>query len=117
MEFRELDDAEVKEFRQWAREHYRPGDPVNEMYHPVVQVECHEMNREIVNLVRRKVNMDRDYTSFDKDGNPVRLGDRIRVTGGGYGDVIEVLPPDKVTLRMEDCTELTWGSNAILKVG
>lgn len=44
--FRELSKEEEKAFKQWARDNYTLGDKVNEAYHPVVQEECHLMNRE-----------------------------------------------------------------------
>lgn len=30
-------------FREWARDHYRPGEPIREVWHPIVQDECHKM--------------------------------------------------------------------------
>ena len=44
--FRDLNETEVKEFKQWARDNYILGEKVNEAYHPVVQQECDLMNRE-----------------------------------------------------------------------
>jgi hypothetical protein len=42
--FRDLSDAEAKEFRQWARDNYQPGTPINPVWHPVVQQECNLIN-------------------------------------------------------------------------
>ena len=42
--FRKLLPEEEKRFRQWARENYRPLDPINGVWHPVVQDECRRMN-------------------------------------------------------------------------
>lgn len=43
--FRELDETEAEEFRQWARENYKPFDPINGVWHPIVQEECVEINK------------------------------------------------------------------------
>ena len=44
--FRQLKGSEENEFRQWARDNYVPGEPINEIWHPVVREECEQMNRE-----------------------------------------------------------------------
>lgn len=44
--YRTLNKKEEKEFRQWARDNYKPGEPINEMWHPVVEDECKKMNLE-----------------------------------------------------------------------
>ena len=45
--FRELDEKEEQEFRQWARENFKPGHmTINEVWHPVVRDECQKMNDE-----------------------------------------------------------------------
>jgi hypothetical protein len=44
--FRTLSPEETADFRQWARDNYTPGSPVNPVWHPVVQDECERMNRE-----------------------------------------------------------------------
>tara|TARA_Y100001951_G_scaffold31361_1_gene24535 strand:- start:17 stop:613 length:597 start_codon:yes stop_codon:yes gene_type:complete len=41
--FRDLNEAEEKEFRQWARDNYKAGDPIDTVWHPVVQDECKKM--------------------------------------------------------------------------
>jgi hypothetical protein len=46
--FRNLSDAEVREFRQWARDNYRLYSEIRLLWHPVVQRECEQMNREDV---------------------------------------------------------------------
>jgi hypothetical protein len=43
--FRELTDGEKEDFRQWARENYKPYDPILGIWHPVVQEECVKMNQ------------------------------------------------------------------------
>lgn len=44
--FRTLDANEEKAFRKWARENYKVGAPVSEIWHPSVQDECRLMNNE-----------------------------------------------------------------------
>jgi len=44
--FRELPEGEVVEFKRWARENYQPYDDIKGVWHPVVQAECVEMNKE-----------------------------------------------------------------------
>lgn len=42
--WRGLTPAEEEEFKQWARDNYNVGDPINEIWHPVVKSECIKMN-------------------------------------------------------------------------
>jgi hypothetical protein len=42
--FRDLNDQEVAEFRQWARDNYVIGSPINTVWHPVVVHECNRMS-------------------------------------------------------------------------
>jgi hypothetical protein len=44
--FRELTPEEEVPFRQWARENYKPFDPIKGIWHPVVQEECTKINKE-----------------------------------------------------------------------
>lgn len=44
--FRELTEEEVKEFRAWARENYKPYSKIHGTWHLVVQEECTRINRE-----------------------------------------------------------------------
>tara|TARA_R100000700_G_C3114635_1_gene106165 strand:- start:557 stop:718 length:162 start_codon:yes stop_codon:yes gene_type:complete len=44
--FRDLNDQEVVEFQQWARDNYVIGSPINIVWHPVVVAECNQMNAE-----------------------------------------------------------------------
>jgi hypothetical protein len=44
--FRTLDSLEERAFRQWARDHYRPGADIPEYWHPTVQDECRRINKE-----------------------------------------------------------------------
>jgi hypothetical protein len=44
MMFTPLDPEQEASFRAWARENYKPGDAINDVWHPIVQEECHTMN-------------------------------------------------------------------------
>ena len=44
--FKTLTAKEEAEYRKWAREHYQPYEPINGVYHPVVQDECVKINKE-----------------------------------------------------------------------
>ena len=44
--FRELSEQETKQFRQWARDNYKPLDEIKGIWHPVVQAECVRINIE-----------------------------------------------------------------------
>ena len=45
--FRQLTEPEKEKFRQWARTNYIPHTEINEVWHPVIQVECRRINEEI----------------------------------------------------------------------
>jgi hypothetical protein len=44
--FRKLTDEEIKEYRQWARENWKPGMEIKEVWHPVVRDEIRIMLNE-----------------------------------------------------------------------
>ena len=44
--FRDLDKDEEIKFRQWARDNYKVGDPIEWFWHPVIQNECEKINNE-----------------------------------------------------------------------
>ena len=44
--FKNLSEKEENSFRQWARENYKPFEPISGVWHPVVQDECTKINRE-----------------------------------------------------------------------
>jgi len=46
--FRNLTPEQQRQFRVWARMNYRPFDPIQGIWHPVVQDECVKMNAEAV---------------------------------------------------------------------
>lgn len=51
MQFLELTDEQIHEFRAWARANYTPGTPINALWHPVTRDECERMNTEARTLV------------------------------------------------------------------
>jgi len=50
--FRDLSEVEILEFRQWARDNYKPEDEINTLWHSVVQDECADMIIETQNRIR-----------------------------------------------------------------
>lgn len=45
--YKEIKTEEEREvFRQWARDNYTPFDPIDGLWHWIVQEECTRMNRE-----------------------------------------------------------------------
>jgi hypothetical protein len=42
--FKDLDDADVKVYRQWARENFKAGGEIRDIWHPVVRDECKNIN-------------------------------------------------------------------------
>ena len=42
--FRELEEEEVEEFREWARQNYTPFSSIKGTWHPEVQKECIKIN-------------------------------------------------------------------------
>ena len=44
--FSHLSEAEIGEYRRWARENYKTFEPINGVWHPAVQFECVTMNAE-----------------------------------------------------------------------
>jgi len=49
-EFRELNEEEVKDFRQWARDNYVPYSEINSVWHPIVRDECEIINQNKIRL-------------------------------------------------------------------
>jgi hypothetical protein len=43
--FRHLSESQVKEFKQWTRDNYTPGDEISDLWHPVIKEECRKINR------------------------------------------------------------------------
>lgn len=46
--FRDINDNEEERelFREWARENFKVGDDINELWHPIVRGECMSMIEE-----------------------------------------------------------------------
>ena len=44
--FRELDEKQKQEFKQWARDNYTPFAEISGVWHPVVVAECAVINQE-----------------------------------------------------------------------
>ena len=44
MLFKELDPSFIKAFQDWAWNNYKPGDVIQETWHPVIQAECEKIN-------------------------------------------------------------------------
>ena len=81
--FRVLTFEETQKFRQWARENWKPGDPVNEVWHPVVRDECRkieEENRSLQESPSKKV------AWLDDAKKRVPVGTRVKVV---VSDVLE----------------------------
>ena len=47
--FRALTDEETARFQQWARANYKPGSPIDELWHPATRAECERINAEHIN--------------------------------------------------------------------
>ena len=50
MLFRKLDAVETIRFHEWARENYQVLTPINPLWHPAVEEECHQMNTEYLKV-------------------------------------------------------------------
>jgi len=98
--FRTLDPGETEEFREWARLNYKPGDPIDGIWHPEIREECNRMNREMVAKLRQIINCEEDYVISGKYGLPIRVGDTVVTTGGVYGLVEAVIPMGTARIRM-----------------
>lgn len=44
--FKKLSNIEIDLYREWARQNYVPHDNINTCWHPVVQEECININKE-----------------------------------------------------------------------
>jgi len=44
--FRELTKTEKAKYIQWARDNYKPNDPIETIWHPVIRAECKKINHE-----------------------------------------------------------------------
>lgn len=55
--FRTLSVEEIRKFKQWARDNYTPGEPIREIWHPVIQHECAVMNEEVRLAAELKIDL------------------------------------------------------------
>jgi hypothetical protein len=55
--FRDLSFNEACEFRQWARDNYKTGEPISGIWHPIVQDECTKMNKEAAVFMKDEVSL------------------------------------------------------------
>jgi len=46
MLFRTLNEAEILQFKKWARDNYTPYTEISGVWHPVIQAECTKINEE-----------------------------------------------------------------------
>jgi len=44
--FKELSESEELDFRAWARDNYKPYEPIKGIWHSIVQQECVNINRD-----------------------------------------------------------------------
>lgn len=44
--FKDLSKEEQKEYRQWARDNWKPGNDIKTIWHPIIVDECNKMNLE-----------------------------------------------------------------------
>lgn len=51
--FINLNEDEIKEFRQWARDNYVPFSLIKDVWHPIVQDECFKINKETRDAQRK----------------------------------------------------------------
>jgi hypothetical protein len=49
--FRELDEEETIEFKEWARDNHHAGQPINPVWHPVVRSECERIDHEGITVL------------------------------------------------------------------
>jgi hypothetical protein len=59
--FRELNETEEKEFRQWARDNYAPGETASEVWHPVVRDEWEKI---AANMKKNREKINKEYKAY-----------------------------------------------------
>jgi hypothetical protein len=64
--FRSLTDKEEMKFRKWARDNYKLGDEIGEIWHPVIKDECKKMKDESEEKVFFGYNRSQLKEAFDK---------------------------------------------------
>jgi len=64
--FRKLGAKEEKEFRQWARDNYKPFSEIKGVWHPVIQDECVKINKKAGKNVTGFINPKKGKNRGDK---------------------------------------------------
>jgi hypothetical protein len=52
--FKTITEDEKPAFRQWARDNYKPFDPIPPIWHPTTQTECRKINEEIKTAIEQQ---------------------------------------------------------------
>jgi hypothetical protein len=52
--FKAITEDEKPAFRQWARDNYKPFDPISPVWHPTTQTECRKINEEIKTAIEQQ---------------------------------------------------------------
>ena len=69
--FRDLEASEVADFKKWARDNYKPNDPIKGIWHPIIQDECVQMNSEhrlaLSDIVKTDIDHDLDKMAEGSD--------------------------------------------------
>lgn len=65
--FRELNDQEVEQFKQWAKDNFKPDMEINETWHPVVRQELARLQAEEDALWHPVVRQELDKMQEDQD--------------------------------------------------
>ena len=97
--FKELSEQERKDFKQWARDNYRPGGEINEVWHPVIQRECARMDREYVMSKENEGTFELN-SSRDSDACPEIIQEALRdyeANGHIKGDFVMAMLKNDLT--------------------
>lgn len=71
--FKDLNENQEAEFRQWARDNYAPFTPIEGIWHPVIQDEC------------AKINAEQDFIKGDP---PLKLSEMKKQDPRAYDDAV-----------------------------
>lgn len=71
--FRTLRPKEIEDFRNWARENYKPFDEIKSIWHPVTQLEC-----AIINLKESVKIYNNELRKYLNDNNEQHVINSIR---------------------------------------
>ena len=95
---RDLATEEEKEFRNWARENWEIGEPVNPVWHPTVVQECAKMLDEHIRANVRK------YDAGTLDWN-FAYKDMIVAIDSSVDDILE---DDQYEMAVEHFWDTEW---------